>query len=635
MRIDVLKFLFVGDEKERLRFFLRAQECGIIEFIDRARSKLGVPPEIHRLMAARKILRSYPPTKQEDLDDLGEADPIAERVLELHDRLGRLEEERRLLRQEIGRVEVFGDFDPNELRWIEEHGSQVVQFFFAKIGKGVEEAREIDGLIWVGSHLGLDYYLSIAPERRSLPNLFTEMQVDRSAAQLEIRRESAAMEMRVIESEIKGYEKRSHFLHKRIIDRLNAYHLFEAGSSAERLFDGHLFAVTGWVPSDKVAEVEQIAAEFGIDLEQIAKDPEDFEPTYLENHGFSQIGEDLVHIYDTPSTTDRDPSLWVICFFALFFAIIVGDAGYGLILLLTTLWMMRKARKAAGFVKRFTRLCLLLSCSVLVWGVVTASYFGISVPASSPLQRISFVTWLVEKKASYVMEQQGPDYQLLIEQHPTWVEYSTVKDLFAQGGEDAQKLYSQYANNVMIELALLLGVIHISLSFLRMIDRNWSGIGWILFIVGAYLWAPSIFSSISMINYVGGVSVESATHYGLQILIIGFGLALVIAPIQKRLSGLTEALLVIQLFADVLSYLRLYALGLAGAIVSQTFNLMGAEAGLVFGAIIILLGNVVNIALAIMGGVIHGLRLNFLEWYRWSFGGGGRMLQPLKLLHYK
>ena len=113
------------------------------------------------------------------------------------------------------------------------------------------------------------------------------------------------------------------------------------------------------------------------------------------------------------------------------------------------------------------------------------------------------------------------------------------------------------------------------------------------------------------------------------------GLAVVLALLQKRLKGLGEISNLVQVFADVLSYLRLYALGVAGASMAATFNEMGMSVGLVFGWIIILFGHSVNILLGVMAGMIHGLRLNFIEWYHYSFEGGGRLFRPLMRLKSK
>ena len=102
--------------------------------------------------------------------------------------------------------------------------------------------------------------------------------------------------------------------------------------------------------------------------------------------------------------------------------------------------------------------------------------------------------------------------------------------------------------------------------------------------------------------------------------------------IQQRWLGLTIVFKVIEVFADTLSYLRLYALGLAGMVMASTFNDMGAMVGGgILGAIVILFGHSVNITLTVAAGVLHGLRLNFLEWYHHSFEGEGRKFRPLKL----
>ena len=111
---------------------------------------------------------------------------------------------------------------------------------------------------------------------------------------------------------------------------------------------------------------------------------------------------------------------------------------------------------------------------------------------------------------------------------------------------------------------------------------------------------------------------------------VGLILAVGIAIFRHKLLGLLEASNLIQIFGDVLSYLRLYALGLAGSLLTATMLDLAASVPFVFGLIILLLGHAVNIVLGIMGGIIHGLRLNFLEWYHYSFEGGGRMFNPLR-----
>jgi len=108
-------------------------------------------------------------------------------------------------------------------------------------------------------------------------------------------------------------------------------------------------------------------------------------------------------------------------------------------------------------------------------------------------------------------------------------------------------------------------------------------------------------------------------------------------PLLRIAEGFQGLLGVVQVFSDVLSYLRLFALGVATVYIAQTFNILAESVsgglpviGYVFAAVILFLGHTLNIGLAIMGGVIHGLRLNFLEWYRWCFEGDGLEYKPFQ-----
>jgi V/A-type H+-transporting ATPase subunit I len=182
-----------------------------------------------------------------------------------------------------------------------------------------------------------------------------------------------------------------------------------------------------------------------------------------------------------------------------------------------------------------------------------------------------------------------------------------------------------------MEISLLIGIIHLSLSFLRYLLRNWSGFGWILFMWGGYLYFPKMLNATTLFNFLQIVSKPVAYAWGEQMLYIGFGLALFTAIIQRKWGAIHELMNVVQVFGDILSYIRLYALALAGMMVATTFNNLGISAGIAGGIFIILFGHLTNISLSIMGGVIHGLRLNFLEWYHYSFEGGGRLFNPLRL----
>ena len=150
--------------------------------------------------------------------------------------------------------------------------------------------------------------------------------------------------------------------------------------------------------------------------------------------------------------------------------------------------------------------------------------------------------------------------------------------------------------------------------------------------IGGYLFFPSVVNATVLANILGIISKPVAYKIGEQLVYGGIGIAVLTAFIQRKWAGAHEIMNVVQIFADVLSYLRLYALALASMIMAATFNDIGVAIGLVIGFAMIIFGHAINLLLATMGGVIHSLRLNFLEWYHYCFEGGGKRFNPLRLL---
>ncbi len=412
---------------------------------------------------------------------------------------------------------------------------------------------------------------------------------------------------------------------------------FFAQNKVSYEIDDSLFVIQGWVPVNKIAELDELVKEFDIHCEEIAFEESDFVPTYLENKGAARMGEDLVHIYDTPSNEDKDPSGWVLVFFALFFSFIVGDGGYGLIFLMVALYIRFKHKNLKNLGKRLLNLTTMLAICCILWGFSVTSFFGMGFDPDSSMQKFSLVNWLILKKTEFHMQRNDATFTEWATQFPQIKNMTSPQEVVLAAYKEKKgiKQYEMYRSTydgIMLELALLIGMIHVILSFCRNLRRNWTGVGWILFIIGGYCYFPYYLKTISVLNYVFGLNPDVIGPNGLYLMIGGLTIATVLSLIQNKLSGILEIMTVIQVFSDILSYLRLYALGLAGGIVSTTVNDLASSVPFVFGVLIILFGHTVNIALAIMGGVIHGLRLNFLEWYHYSFSGGGKMFKPLRKL---
>jgi V/A-type H+-transporting ATPase subunit I len=633
MRKDVKKFLFIGLAEDKEQFFKQAQDQGVIHFIDPyASSHKEIPQDVQRLTAALKILRTLPPREQEENFNGLNVDQIVDTILRLHENNEKLLEELRVLALEISRIEVFGDFSFEDIAYIEKKGKCKIQFFCARPNL-FEEEKEPENLIFVASEHDLDYYIAINDYPIAYEKMI-EMKFEHSLGELRQREAAALQEQQKVEHELREYMRYNEFLHHALIGKLNRYHLYHAQTYVQQAMGGALFAVEGWVPENKVDLLHAITDKLDVHFEEIAIEPTDAIPTYLENHGAARLGEDLVHIYDTPSATDKDPSMWVLSAFALFFAFIIGDAGYGLVYLSLALFLRYKYPNLKGTAKRVLNLFTILCVGCVVWGTLMTSFFGMQIALDNPLRKLSLVQWLAEKKAAYHLRHNDATMQGWIEKYP---ELKDVKDVhtfvsYSPDPSQGHVILNRLTDNIMFELALFIGVVHLILSLFRYVGRNWQNIGWIAFLIGAYLYFPAHLGTPSLLNFVGGIDLVKGGEVGLQMMFAGIGVAWILSIIRNGWTGIFEVMVLIQVFADTLSYLRLYALGLAGAIVGSTINEIASGLPLMVGGLLVLVSHFINIVLGTMSGIIHGLRLNFLEWYHYSFEGGGKQFQPLKLL---
>lgn len=640
MITDVKKYLILGTQEDLDTFYQRAQQEGFIEFISSSRKSKQTPENIQVLLKALKIIKKLPPHEVNKGDwESSDVYGFAEKIINLKSQIEKKQEDERILEAEIARISPLGDFSLDDIHYIEKEGHCKVQFFCAKSGK-VEHLMGEEGIFHVGTFFDLEYFMSVRPKPVTFPGII-EMRVDRSLGELLDQKAFVIETIHEMENELKHLAGYLEHLHELFIQELNQYNLESAKEEASFPLEGSsLFFVEAWIPSSKIARMFSLLSGLSVHCEQIQIESTDFLPTVMENTGFQRMGEDLVKIYDLPSVNDKDPSGWVFWFFALFFAMIIADAGYGLLYLALAGFLKWKLPTLKGSSKRLFKLFVTLSLCIVVWGVLTCSYFGLNISPNSFLGRISPMQQLVIQKANYHVAQKDEVYKEWVETIPALSTAKTGKEFLQKGvekGPAAEKpvVYESFADSILLEFSLVIGIIHIMISLLRYAPRNWANFSWVAFLIGGYLFFPTMLHITSMANFLNLVSPEVAAPIGLQLLYVGMGGALALALIQKKWAGLKELMRLIEIFGDVLSYLRLYALALAGMILAQTFNAMGEVIGLVGGFFIIILGHGVNISLGLMSGIIHGLRLNFIEWYHYSFEGGGRLFKPLMLLKSK
>ncbi len=355
---------------------------------------------------------------------------------------------------------------------------------------------------------------------------------------------------------------------------------------------GPIAYVQGFCPVDAVSAVERAAAEERwACVVQEPDDPKEV-PTLIRNPAWVRIIQPVFAFMGTvPGYAEFDISAWFLIFFALFYAILVGDGGYGLLLLAATALVRRRLRDAPP--EPF-RLLYVLSVATMVWGAITGTWFGtqriFALPGLSVLGRL------------------------------------VIQPLSSAGGEQS----------FVMRLCFGIGAVQLSIAHAMNAWRSRrepaavAQLGWI-----AIIW--SVF-------FVAGKLVLGRPLPGLAsaLLIAGVALVLLFANFQRNVvKGALITLgnlplSVIGSFSDVVSYLRLFAVGFAGFIVARSFNDMAAAAssgagGPIAGAVILLLGHGINITLALMAVVVHGVRLNMLEFsghlnMEWS----GRPYRPFR-----
>lgn len=636
MIIDLQKYLIFGSREDMDVFFSLSQRAGFLEFIGPSRKKiLELSQEAKTFLSAIKIAKHYPIHPHEAPAGIHSAEDLAKQMVSLKSQQEALMESERLLVAEIARISVFGDFSRSDLDAFERDAKRVVQFFCMKSYLASQITLPLD-VIYVGTEYDLDYFVSVNKERMQYPKMI-EIQIDHPVGVLREKLQSVLEEIAKLEIDLRMFSNALFFLQEGLVQHLNAYHLNLAKHSASLSLGNTIFAIEAWVPSNHIQSLYGLISGLNVNAVPIAVEKKDQIPTYMENIGASKVGEDLVHIFDTPAHTDKDPSTWVLVFFALFFSMIICDAGYGLIFLLTTLALKWKFPNLRGMKKRLLKLGMILSISSIVWGCATGSYFAIDLAPDNPLQKTSVITYLAKKKAAYHFAQKDDVYQEFVERYPSLASKES-SDAFLfdletrHDGKHTYPVFDEFSTNILMEFSFLVGIIHIGLSFLRYLRRNWAGLGWVIFLIGGYLYFPSIIQATVLVNFMGWISKPMAYAVGLYMIFGGISLAFLAALVKKKWGALHELLHVVQVFADVLSYLRLYALALGGIVMARTFNdHLGIETGFIGAILIMIAGHLINISVCLMGAVVHGLRLNFLEWFHYSFEGGGRLFNPLAL----
>lgn len=351
-----------------------------------------------------------------------------------------------------------------------------------------------------------------------------------------------------------------------------------------------IIAVQGWVPQRAVHKVEALAQTRGLALLAQLPSRADSPPTLMENPESVGGGQDLVSFYQTPGYHGWDPSRVVYFSFAVFFSMILADAGYALALMLVLGYFWRGMATSAQGRRLRVLGATVLACS-FVYGVMVGSYFG---------------------------ARPAPD---------SVASHLAVLDL------------NNFA--AMMQLSVVVGCLHLMLANLILARRagrfpaNGVPLGWTAMIAAGLLMFLAESGSIGT----GWMDAAWLLLIAGVAMVLGFAsqrpVTSLTAGLLRFLDGLRALTNVSKIFGDVLSYLRLFALGLASSSLAVTFNGLAVDVreavpglGLFLAILLLVLGHLINLGLGIMSGFVHGLRLNFIEFFNWGISEEGYPFRP-------
>ncbi|WP_312611937.1 V-type ATPase 116kDa subunit family protein [Oscillibacter sp.] len=368
-------------------------------------------------------------------------------------------------------------------------------------------------------------------------------------------------------------------------DRLNT----EAAQDEDArriLTDGTIVFFEGWVPAEAEGNLASLLEKRVCAWETAEPSEEEYPdvPVQLKNNWLTKPLNMVTDMYSLPAYGSLDPNPLMAPFFILFYGIMMADMGYGLLMLLASSIVLKKYRPKGGM-EHFFGLMRLCGVSVFIMGALTGGFFG------------DFLTQLVGI-----------------------ISPGTVFTLPA--------LFTPLDDTLMILIgSMCLGFVQINvgmaISFYKklkrgqMMDALWEEVTWWIVFLGGGLAALGV---TKLVLLVGGVMVLVGSGWNAK----GFGkVGAVFGSLYNHVTGY---------FGDILSYSRLMALMLAGSVIAQVFNTLGAIPGnVVVFLIISLAGNALNFALNLLGCYVHDLRLQCLEYFNKFYEDGGKRFRPLEI----
>ena len=600
------KLTFLVYHKEYEEFLNSLRELGVVHIVEKqqgAADNTELQDNIrlsNRLAATLKLLQNQKHEKNAVIATEGGTAARGMQVLDEVDALqtehGKLSQQLQSYAKEKEVLEVWGNFEPTGIQKLKD-ADYIIGFYSCSEGNYKEEWETEYNAMIVNRISSKVFFVTVTKAGQ-------EVDLDVEQAKLpaySLSRLEALYD--TTEQAIEGNEKKLVALSETDIPSLKAA-LKELQSqiefskvvlSSEQTAGDKLMLIEGWAPAYSKVEIEAYLNDAHVYYEITDPMPGDNVPIRLNNKGFFAWFEPICKLYMLPKYNELDLTPFFAPFFMVFFGLCLGDSGYGLFLFLGATAYRLLAKKVTPSMKSIISLIQVLSASTFFCGLLTGTFFGAN---------IYDLDWPIVQR----------------------LKHAVLMD-----------------NNDMFRLSLILGVIQILFGMvLKAVNQTIqfgfkyaiATIGWIILLVSTAV--SALFSSSELLS-MGG------TAYKVVLCISGAMIFLFNTPGKSIFMNIGLGLwdsynMVTGLLGDVLSYVRLFALGLSGGILAGVFNSLAVGmspdnviAGPIVMVLIFVIGHAINMFMNVLGAMVHPMRLTFVEFFKNSgYEGGGKEYKPFK-----
>ncbi len=529
-----------------------------------------------------------------DVDPLEEpflydaAKDACKKILAAQERLHALEQQESDLSYNLAQVTPWGSVKPEEMQTLRSNGvcTTLVSWQGKQIPaldpKGVFPKSSCSGVIELFTSGGYKYGVIFSLQEIEIPAEFRIIEIAKGMEALQAEISKVQSEKNQCAECIRQGAMRKGLLEKGLKMTEDKLHFEEARCSLTDTGEEVVY-ISGYIPAEKQESLVNLAQgnSFGVILDDPSE--EDPVPTKLKYNRFSRLMKPLYSILGiTPGYREMDISTLFLLFFAIFVGVLIGDAGYGLLMGAGTFVLWRKTKELSSGVL----LLGLLSLVITTWGVVTGNWFGMEA-----LAQTTFVKTLTI---------------------PSIAAFPEVFGLSASSSQDS-----------IIQISFLLGTIQLSIANglnvyrERKSLRAFAHVGWGIFTIAIYRLALNLI--LDRVFPTWGVWALAAG--AILVLLFGAqedGKSFFYGLKRGLKGGFFQFLDMVGVFSNIVSYIRLFAVGLSSVAIAISFNslgadLMGSFVGLVFGVVIVVFGHSLNFAMGLLSMLVHGARLNLLE----------------------